>query len=86
MTDVRSELAAADIRAICGDILDWKVVAILGLQPTATEVEAAAAWAGGQDDLGRFGRPLSGTTAQVHDILTVDEPLEDEPQPAADTP
>lgn len=83
MTDVRSDLTAADVRGICGDILDWKVAAILELRPTAGDVEAAAGWASGQDDLGRFGRPLSGVTAQVYEILTADEDFEDEPGMAA---
>ncbi|MFZ5721887.1 MAG: hypothetical protein ACOY5Y_20730 [Pseudomonadota bacterium] len=78
MAEARTDLTAADVRGICGDILDWKVAAILELRPAAADVEAAAAWAGGQDDLGRLGRPLSGTTAQVYDILTADEALEDE--------
>lgn len=86
MAETRPELTAADIRAICGDILDWKLSAIMALRPSAAEVEAATAWASGQDDLGQAGRPLSGTTAQVYDILTADEDREEDWRPAAGGP
>lgn len=86
MADVQADLTAADIRRICGDILDWKLTAIVELRPTAAEVEAAAGWASGQDDLGQAGHPLSGTTGQIYDILTADEEFEEQSQPATGAP
>jgi hypothetical protein len=73
-TSVQTEpLTAADVRELCGDVLDWKVAAILALRPRPADVAAAAAWAGGDDELGRAGRPLEGVAAQVYDLLTADE-------------
>ncbi len=70
-------LTAADVRDLCGDVLDWKVAAILALRPSHGDVAAAAAWAGGDDDLGRAGRPLEGLAAEVYDLLKADD-FEDE--------
>ncbi len=67
------ELAATDVRELCGDLLDWKLKAILALNPTAAEVAAAVAWANGGDELGQEGHPLAGVTAQVYDLLLTDE-------------
>lgn len=71
-------LKAEDVRDLCGDVLDWKVAAILALRPTAGDVAAAAAWANGQDELGQAGRPLEGRAAQVYELLTADEAYEEE--------
>ena len=83
MVDVRTmtaqtEAGADEVRALCGDMLDWKLEAILALKPTTADVATAVGWAGGQDDLGREGRPLSGLVAQVYDLLRSDEPMEEE--------
>lgn len=77
-TTAQTEAGADDVRALCGDILDWKLEAILALKPTAADVAAAVGWAGGQDDLGQEGRPRSGLVAQVYDLLISDEPIEEE--------
>ena len=74
----QSEAAADEVRALCGDILDWKLEAILALKPTAADVAAAVGWACGRDDLGQEGRPRAGLVAQVYDLLVSDEPVEDE--------
>ena len=66
-------LTGEDLRALCGDVLDWKVAAILALRPTHADVAAAVAWAGGDDELGRAGRPLEGLAAQVYDVLQADD-------------
>jgi hypothetical protein len=76
--DNATALRAEDVRRICGDMLDWKLAAILALNATAGELAAAAAWAAGRDELGQEGRPLEGLAAQVYDILVSDEFLEDE--------
>lgn len=66
-------LSPQDLHDICGDMLDWKVKAILALNPTAGDVAAAVAWANGQDDLLDEGRPLAGVSAQVYELLISDE-------------
>lgn len=62
-----------EVRHHCGDLADWKVAAILATGATARDLAAAAAWVGGQDDLGQQGAPLEGVAAQVYDILMSDE-------------
>jgi hypothetical protein len=45
------------------------------LRPSSSrgDIAAAAAWAAGEDDLGRAGRPLEGVAAQVYDVLQADD-------------
>lgn len=66
-------VTARDVQNLCGDMLDWKIDAILKLRPTAGDVAAAVAWASGQDELGQDGRPLEGLAAKIYDLLTADE-------------
>jgi hypothetical protein len=67
-----------ELRAILGDLDDAKVLEILDLNPTVLELEEAAVWSGGDGDiLGKEGRPLTGITAQVFEILTRDEQEEE---------
>jgi len=73
-----TRLSADDIRGLCGDILDWKLEAILELEPSAVDVAAAVAWAEGTDELAEQGRPLSGMTAQVYDLLVADGELDEQ--------
>lgn len=78
--DARPALVSQDdLRRIVGDIDDAKVMDILALKPTVAELEEAAIWAAGDGDaLARAGRPLTGVTAQIVEILTADE---EEPPP-----
>lgn len=63
-----------EVVAVCGDIVDWKVKAIIDTGATLTELEAARAWAAGADEvLGEERAPLSGVTAAVYDILIAGE-------------
>jgi hypothetical protein len=66
-------LTADEVHEICGDVLDWKVSAILALQPTAEDLAVAVGWANQQDELGQEGLPLEGVPAQVYEVLTADE-------------
>lgn len=87
MTAVRSrggdELATAacdDLLRLVGDVDERKVFDILALRPTVAEIEQAALWAAGDGDvLAKGGHPLTGTAAEVLDILTADQ--EKEPPP-----
>lgn len=70
----------SDVLRVVGDLDERKVLDILALHPTIGEIEGAALWAAGDGDiLAKSGRPLSGTAAEVFDILTADE--EEEPPP-----
>ena len=81
MTGTQGATASRDdLLSIVGHIDERKVLDILALRPTIAEIEEAAVWATGNGDvLGKAGRPLSGTAADIFDILTADE--EEEPPP-----
>lgn len=69
-----------DLLRLVGGADERKVLAILALHPTISEIEQAALWATGDGDvLAKAGHPLSGTAAEVLDILIADE--EEEPPP-----
>ncbi|MGZ3273886.1 MAG: hypothetical protein ACXU82_11485 [Caulobacteraceae bacterium] len=69
----QDRLTAEQVRELCGEVLDWKVSAILALRPTAADLEVAVGWANHQDELGQEGQPLEGLAAQVYEVLTADE-------------
>ena len=72
-------LTSDDVRGLCGDLLDWKLHAILETGADAAELETALAWAAGDDAiLTRDGKALSGRSAEVYEILTADDGPEDE--------
>jgi hypothetical protein len=74
MTDEpATSVTPVEVRRICGDVSDWKLGAILDLQPTLGDIVAAVAWANGEDEFGEQPRPLEGLAAQVYDLLTSDE-------------
>ena len=74
------KLTQAEIVGVCGDILDWKITAIIDSGASLAELEAACAWAAGADEvLGEEREPLSGTTADVYEILLANEQFDDEP-------
>ncbi|HWA60848.1 MAG TPA: hypothetical protein VG939_05710 [Caulobacteraceae bacterium] len=63
-------LSADEVRHLIGDAQDWKVAAIASTGATAADIEAAAAWLEGQDDImGEARHPLTGPAAAVYDIL-----------------
>lgn len=69
-----------DLRRLFGDIDERRVLEILALRPTIAEVEQASVWASGDADvLAKTGHTLTGTTAQIVEILASDE--EEEPSP-----
>jgi len=66
--------SGSELRSIVGNIDEAKIIEILKLNPTVADLEEAALWAGGEGDtLGKEGHPLTGTAAQVFDILIADE-------------
>ncbi len=63
-----------DVRRILGEILEWKVDAIVASGATLAELEVAAAWAAGADDvMGDARAPLSGRAAMVYDLIAAGE-------------
>lgn len=79
-TEEEKHLLASDVRRLCGDILDWKVTAILATGASLGDLESAIAWRLGEDDMmDDMMPPLSGAAAAVYDILIrEDEFLEEE--------
>jgi hypothetical protein len=67
------------ILEIAGNIEDAKVAAIERSGATRGQLETAVAWAAGQSGvMGKQHQSLSGVVAEVYDILTADEPFDDE--------
>jgi hypothetical protein len=67
-------ISHAEVRLLCGDILDWKVAAIIATGSSIEEIEEAVAYAAGEDDvMGEERRPLSGRVAEVYDVLVADD-------------
>lgn len=67
---------AEEVRRLCGELVDWKLSAILSLNPGFGDVEAAVAWAAGGADFGDEPHALQGVAAQVYDLLMSDEDYE----------
>jgi hypothetical protein len=67
-------ISREDVLHVCGDLTDWKVLAILRTGATIGDLEAAVAWLAGEDDvMGEERRALTGPSAQIYDILAADE-------------
>jgi hypothetical protein len=72
-------LGPDEVRRLCGDIPDWKIVNIIAKDPTIEELEVALAWAAGESDImGKERHSLSGKTAELYDILVADEEWDEE--------
>jgi hypothetical protein len=70
------------VRQRCGDIVDWKLSAIIATGASLEEIEECVAWLSGQDDvMGEERRPLTGKVAEVSDILISDDEWGDEGAP-----
>jgi hypothetical protein len=79
VTTAKPAISHDEVVSVCGDILDWKIKAIVDTGATLTDVEAACAWAVGADEaLGEERQPLSGVTAQVYDILIAGQEFTDD--------
>ena len=64
---------------LVGELEPVRLAEIEQLQATTNEIEEAVAFASGEDDvMGEARVPLIGRAAEVYDILTADEPVEDE--------
>jgi len=64
----RARLQPEEVRRLCGEILDWKVDAIVTSGATLSDVEVAVGWLTGADEaIGES--PLEGRAAIVYDLL-----------------
>jgi len=70
-----------DVKSILGEIDSDKLLAILSLQPTIADVEAASIWFSGDADVYGAGRPVHGRASEIITILSEGE--EEEPPPPA---
>ena len=78
----QARIEAEDVRRLCGDVVDWKVGAIIASGATINDVELAMARLTGADDILRYQpEPLDGRAAIVYDLLVGGEdfPGLDEP-------
>ena len=63
-----------DIRRLCGEILDWKVDALVTCGATIADLEIALARLTGADEfIDEAGAPLDGAAATAYDILAAQE-------------
>lgn len=76
------QASATALREILGDLGERKVIAILDLHPSLTQLEQALLWANGDGDmLGKTGHPMDATVARIIDIIVAEE--EEEARPPA---
>jgi hypothetical protein len=64
---------SADITGVLGPIDSDKLLQILSLQPTVSEVEEAAMWLSGDTDVFGANPPIKGNVSHIVTILTVEE-------------
>lgn len=69
-----------DVKAILGDLDPGKMLAIVGLRPTVSDVETALLWLEGDADVYGAGDPLKGLPADIVAILTEGEDEDEAPR------
>lgn len=75
----RPPLSRDDVIRVVGALEDGKVAAIIATGADIEDLTEAFAWANAEDDvLGDQRKSLTGTVAQVYDILTADDPWDDD--------
>ena len=81
MSDITTPavLSSEDVRRLCGDVLDWKVAAVVETGGTVADLETALARLDGSEEMfGAAPHPLTGAAAQIYDILGADEDFAEE--------
>jgi hypothetical protein len=69
-----------EISDMLGDLDDATLLEIMATQASPREVEEAAMWLAGEDDvMGDLRKPLDGRAAAVYQILIAREAVDDEP-------
>ena len=72
-----------DLRRLCGDVADWKLIAIVETGASLEDIEEAVEWVSGADDvMGEARKQLSGRVADVFAILVTDGELVEEDRPS----
>ena len=67
-----------DVIQVIGRIEDERIVAIVATGGTLEQLEEAAMYAEQEDDvMGELRKPLTGAVADIYDILTRDQYLEE---------
>ena len=65
------------ITKMCGQLPDWKILAIEKSGASLRDLEVALAWAADESDvMGEARLPLTGTALAVYEILTAGEDLD----------
>jgi len=68
-----------DIHRMFGTLDDHRALEILDLQPSSSDLEVALAYLAEMSDvMGEERLPLSGTAADIYEIVTRDEPFEED--------
>jgi len=70
----QAQIQADDVRRLCGEILDWRIRAIVESGASTADVELAMARLTGADEmLSEQPQPLDGAAAAVYDLLVGSE-------------
>jgi hypothetical protein len=69
----QTPVTSADVRSVLGEIDDPKVLAILALKPTISDLETASMALSGDNDVYGAGPPLKGVAGEIVALLTADE-------------
>jgi hypothetical protein len=73
-TEMGRALATHDeVTDVLGKLDDAKIVSIMALKPSISDVEEASVWLSGDADVFGPGRPLKGVAAEIVAIITADE-------------
>ena len=76
---MQKQLSRDDIRKMFGTIDDHRVLEIIDLHPSSVDLEVATAYLAEMSDvMGEERLPLSGAAASIYEIVTRDEPFEDD--------
>jgi hypothetical protein len=65
--------SADDVKLILGELDSAKVLDILALHPTVSDVEQASMWLAGDSDVFGPGQPLPPVASEIVTILTAEE-------------
>lgn len=82
----RQPATRADFHRILGSLDDPKIIDILGLNPTVSDLEQAAICvAGDQDTLAKGGHRVSSVAVRVAEIIVAAEEEDSTPPPSPET-
>ena len=73
VTNATDAASTADIRAVLGALNENDLLEIASLRPTVRDLEEAATWLSGDQDVFGAGEPLKGVVAEIVTVLTPDD-------------